>query len=405
MIFFGCLFLESFTTDYLQADEAGFKIKKKKKRPTRVTTVGEDEESMRRNPDDMDTSAEPSTSSTTYTPRQTNLDSTNLVDDDELQASLARTRRELNKKKIQESKLRREALLFEPVRDDTIHLEFAIKKEEDGDDDVAVLLNPSGYIDSGRLATDVAFDTLDDTSEFVRNISLVKPEEPVNTNGITRSKLSTPSTPLPLASTSASNGTSTVIKSEPTDVPLNEIGGGGWGVPREDGEESDEEPLMYDSEMMDLARQREEEDSKPDIKPTLPGDDEFTGTAGEALVSRGMASTLNLLRHQGLLEVRTPEQLEEDRQRRAKDAWLALQRKTELAKEDEKRLIKEAGSSKDQHQREIDNRARERRDAENSMKAMESYKPVVEIKYQDEFGRDETPKEVSSFFFLLTGSH
>lgn len=333
----------------------------------------------------MDTSTTGTAS--TSTPRYTNLDSANLIDDDDLQASLARSRREINKKKIAEMKRRSVTAAPPPIKMETDSSNYV--KVESDDEDAPVVLNPSGYIDAGRLDTDVAFDTLDDTSEFVRNISLASaaakiPSVVASTlNGSTTNGNGTPS----IVKEVVQPGTSTVIKREVEDVPLSEVTGG-WGVPREDGEESDDggDAQMADAEMF------EPEDEQ---KPSLVGaEGDFGGTAGEALVSQGLASTLNLLRHQGLLEVRTPEQLEEDKARRKKDAWLALQRKGEADREEEKKSIKAAGSSKDQYQRELDNKARDRRDAERAMEAMKSYNPVVDIKYQDEFGRNETPKEV-----------
>lgn len=184
-----------------------------------------------------------------------------------------------------------------------------------------------------------------------------------------------------------------VIKAEPEDVPLSEIGaapsGGGWGPAREDGEESDDDMAMgggMDSVIPGAS-------AHEDIKPKLE-DDEIGGSSGSTLVSKGMASTLSLLRHQGLIVPRTPEELERDRVQKEREAWLAAQRRRDREREEEKQRSRAAGSSIDQQQREYENRMREQRDAQASMAAYSNYKPNVNLTYHDEFGRDQTPKEV-----------
>lgn len=298
-----------------------------------------------------------------------NLDDTNLIDDDDLQAQLARTRREASKRKIAE--LKAFAAANPRPAADAMDVD-RIKVESDNDDD------------DGPTGDDIL--VLDDTSEFVRNISLAAaaPARP-STNGVVIKGEATPA-PAP------ANGLASVapvIKSEDVDVPLAEVGG--WGSPREDGEESGGED--DDTAMMEAYGGDGE--AKPEVKPE---DDEDTiGGVGEILVSKGMSSTLSILRQQGLLKVRSPEELAKDKSQKEREAWLAQQRKRDLERLLEKQRSKEAGSSKDQQQREYENRMRDKRDAEEAMRAFDNYKPVVNLTYHDEFGRDQTPKEVSLF--------
>mgnify|MGYP001574731400 CR=1 FL=1 len=312
-------------------------------------------------------------------PRRTNLDETNLIDDDDLQASLARTRREVNKKKI--AAMKSFAATAPPPPTNGMDVD-AIKEESDdergtdnaptgGDDDVIVM---------------------DDTSEFVRNITLAAA---ARTAAAAAALIKVEANGTGTLAGKASNGAASVmpvIKAEPEDVPLSEVAVGGWGPAREDGEESDEDVAMEEGED---APGREEEEAKPVLD-----EDGFGGTATEGLVSRGMASTLNFLRHQGLIHERTAEELLRDKQQKEKEKWLAEQRRRDRERDEERRRAKEAGSSKDQQTREYENRMREREEAQATHEAFANYKPVVNLTYHDEFGRDQTPKEVSPFRFV-----
>ncbi|ORY92906.1 SART-1 protein [Leucosporidium creatinivorum] len=363
-------YTKSFNTDYLQEGDVGFKVKKKKKRPpTRVpsSSLADDIDPTAMDVDSPATSAAP-------TLTHTNLDETNLIDDDDLQASLARSRREASKKKILEMKKRKEALAAAGPGEG---MELDRVKEESDDEGAT-----GGGGGGGGDADDVL--VLDDTSEFVRNITLAAAAPPaLRTNGAVAVKKE-----------EGAQSVMPVIKAEPEDVPLAELGdgalgggegGGGWGAAREDGEESDEDMAMggIDSVVPSTA-----EDVKPKVE-----DDEIGGSSGSVLVSKGMASTLSLLRHQGLIVPRTPEELERDRVQKEREAWLAAQRKRDREREEEKQRSRAAGSSIDQQQREYENRMREQRDAQATLEAFNNYKPNVNLTYHDEFGRDQTPKE------------
>lgn len=280
-------------------------------------------------------------------PRRTNLDETNLVDDDDLQASLARSRREAAKKR---SVAMKSAMPVDVVQ---------IKEESDEED--------SGIGGVGF--------TIDDMSEFVQRIGRNDPTQ----TAVKREPALTPAT----------NGAASVLKEvkleQPDDVPAMEVVAGGWGPAREDGEESDE-----DTEMGKF------EDGEPeDIKSTVKSGnaDMIIGTAGQGLVSSGMASTLNLLRQQGLMQVRSEEDLQQDKERKQKAAWLAA--KAERERERAEEALKRKGDNRTQAEREYDNRMRDQVEARETMEAFNSYKPVVDIKYHDEHGRSLNVKEVS----------
>jgi hypothetical protein len=194
-----------------------------------------------------------------------------------------------------------------------------------------------------------------------------------------------------------------VIKREEDDVPLEEISGG-WGAPREDGEEDeqmydpDAAPFGHEESSAQPASTSAEGEFKPQIKPE--DDDALATTGQELLVSRGMASTLSMLRHQGLVKTRTPEDLAREKELKEREAWLSEQRSREREREKERLESRKAGDQKGQQQREYENRQRETRDAQASLEAFSNYKPVVNLTYHDEFGRDMTPKEVRFFFSL-----
>ncbi|KAK4053274.1 hypothetical protein OIO90_004048 [Microbotryomycetes sp. JL221] len=342
-------YAKTFNTDYLQEGEAGFKIKKKKKRATRTK-------------DAQDEAADPTAMDVDGAgPRQVaierqNLDATNLVDDDDLQASLARQRREANKKKIAEIKARAAAALIERERQDSMDLDGGFVKREPDDEN-----GQNGAGDEGDVLV------LDDTSEFVRNIQLAAARPPVpRTNGVVVKK---------------EEGTDSIvpqIKREEEDVPLDELTTtNAHDNSAMDEDDQEEEGLVHDEE---------------DVKPKTENGPEL-GTAGEVLVSGGMASTLSLLRNQGLIKPRTPEEIERERVLKEREAWLAKQRRRDEQREAERIASRQAGSSKDQQQREYENRMRDQREAQEALDSFKDYKPTVNLEYRDEFGRQLSAKE------------
>ncbi|GJN89245.1 hypothetical protein Rhopal_002224-T1 [Rhodotorula paludigena] len=383
-------YTKTFNNDYLQEGDAGFKKpKKKKKRAMRTTTMGDDEP----NGDGSAMDVDGGPAAPKQIQRQS-LDETNLIDDDDLQASLARQRREAAKQKIKALKERAAAAPVPPAaRGDGMDEDGVVKKEEDDEDALTSLSKPAKPTEDEDDEGDVL--VLDDTSEFVRNISLAASAAQERAEREAARQRSASVAPK-REDTAGIASVAPRIKAEEEDVPLSEVGGaptnGGWGEAREDGEE--DEPMRdfdADAFVADAVATGGDEEVKPDVKGG--DDDEFATTGQEQLVSRGLASTLSLLRHQGLVKTRTPEELARDKEVKQREAWLAAQRKRAEDRERERIESRKAGDKKDQQQREYENRMRDQRDAQATLEAYANYKPVVNLTYHDEFGRDMTPKE------------
>lgn len=105
-----------------------------------------------------------------------------------------------------------------------------------------------------------------------------------------------------------------------------------------------------------------------------------------------MASTLNILRQQGLLQGASKEVLEREETQKAKDAWLA-QYRHRIAQRELEKLRQRNAPGKDQAQREWENRQRDQTEAREALDLFSDYKPDVEIRYHDEDGRVLTTKE------------
>ncbi|GEM07351.1 u4 tri-SnRNP-associated protein 1 [Rhodotorula toruloides] len=361
-------YTKSFTSDHLQEGEAGFrKLKKKKKRAGRITTLVDEEEVP--NGTAMDVDGAPAAPKRI---ERASLDETNLIDDDDLQASLARQRREAAKQKIKELKAR-SAAASRPANG-TNSATDVVKKEEDDDDAMTSLSRPATAAQEEDDEGDVL--VLDDTSEFVRNISLAA------TAAAERAEKEAQRASV--AVKRADEGMVSVapqIKAEEVDEPLTELGEahrGGWAPARADGEEDEQ---MYDPDAPPMlgravseVSEAPAEDAKPEIK--AEDDDALVTTGGEQLVSRGLASTLSLLRHQGLVKPRTPEEIQREKEFKEREAWLAAQRRRDMERERERLESRRMGDKKDQQQREYDNRMRDQRDAQATLEAYSNYKPA-----------------------------
>ncbi|KAG2074278.1 SART-1-domain-containing protein [Suillus decipiens] len=313
------------TRDYLQEGDVGFKKPKtKKKRPSRRAPVDDDENIM-------EVDEKP------VVPRPRELDA-NFVDDDELQAALARSRRaKLHKPK----KLSPEEIARKEERnreqssqaDDTLQIDDA----EDGD--------ANGL-------------TFDDTSEFVRAISYntaaVK-TEPAEES--VTAKQTSPSRDLSVAA---------------GDEALDEI---------EAGEVVKEEEY---EDMMEVISEAEE-------KTTAVNDDIEVGTSGEKTFGSGMAATLSLLRQQGVLALPSADQTAREDIQLHRDRFLAEYRSRQTQRETDR--LQSRSGNKDQATREYENRLREQQEARAQLELFKDYKPDVEIVYYDEYGRVLTPKE------------
>ncbi|KAF4613943.1 hypothetical protein D9613_007570 [Agrocybe pediades] len=331
------------TNDYVQEGDIGFKKPKtKKKRPSR------------RVPADAELTGDAMDVDQPVAPLERNLDA-NFVDDDELQAALARSR----KAKLHKAKKISPEELAKKIAQERI-------KEEEQENELMIKTEDPDHEEEGGL-------TFDETSEFVQavgNNPIVKPKrEPQEV------KLSEPK-----REPSRQRSMSRDVSMAPGDVALDELEAGEVRVKEEDDD--------FDMGMLDDI---EEAIKKTEAEEQVAGTAGEVGTAGEQTFSTGLASTLNILRQQGILAQPSADQLEREKTQRQRDLWLAEQRRRVAQRELER--LQSRGANKDQAQREYENRMREAQEAREAMDAFKNYKPDVNIVYYDEFGRALSAKE------------
>jgi U4/U6.U5 tri-snRNP-associated protein 1 len=209
--------------------------------------------------------------------------------------------------------------------------------------------------------------TFDDTSEFVRSIvynPVAVPTELVE--------------PPPAKEESRQPSMTRDFSMEASDEAMEELEAGEL-VMKED---EDEEAMLNAIENALRVTEAEE---------LSAAKTEDIGTSSEQTFGTGMASTLNILRQQGILATPGGDQLDREKTQLQRDLWLADQRRR-LAQREMERL-QSRGGNKDQAQREYENRLREQQEARENLEAFKNYKPDVNIVYYDEFGRTLTPKE------------
>ncbi|CAL1716231.1 unnamed protein product [Somion occarium] len=333
------------TADYLQPGEFGFKKPKtKKKRPSRRVAEFSDVGPTGGDDNEMQVDEKP------IVPRQRNLD-VNFVDDDELQAALARSRR---------AKLKKPKKLSPEELAQQIAERRAQSVTANGHE--IITIDDDENEGEGGL-------TFDDTSEFVRSIAYapvaIKKEPPAE------QALSRPPSKQP---------------SEPPDVQMKaeeevELEAGEVVVK----EEEDEEAMLHSLEnAIKIAEAAEQAGGIAEA-------DVSVGTASEQTFGQGMAATLNILRNQGVLAPPSADSRERERIQLQRDLWLADYRHMLAERELEKAKLR--GGNRDQATREYENRLREQQEARQNLEAFKNYKPDVNIVYYDEFGRVLTPKE------------
>ncbi|KIY71505.1 SART-1 protein [Cylindrobasidium torrendii FP15055 ss-10] len=321
--------------DYLKEGDKGFKkfkVKKGKKRAGRARTDAELADG-----DDMAVDAP--------APIERNLDM-NFVDDDELQAALARERR---------AKLRKSNKLTPE------ELAKKVAAQKEAEENAIINLVDGEPTEDGGL-------TFDDTSEFIRavgnNAPVVKKE---------------PKETLPEASTSKSRD----VSMAPADEALNEMQVDQTAVKTEEDED-------YSMEMLDDI-ERVLRDAEEEAKANAAAEVDDVGTSAEQSHRTGMAATLNILRQQGVLSAPANDGKEREAIQKQRDAWLADQRLRVARRELEKATSR--GGNRDQATREYENRMREQAEARENLESFKNYKPDVNIVYYDEHGRALTPKE------------
>ncbi|KAF8602904.1 SART-1 protein [Ceratobasidium sp. AG-I] len=332
-------------SDYLAEGDAGFKKPKGKKKRSSRRNQAEPEAEVQAEPAAMEVDEKP----VKFVRRERNLDA-NFVDDDDLQAALARSRK---------SKARKVARLTPEEIAQRVAEEKAEAEAE------AAMANDEPATTGGL--------ELDDTSEFVRSVTFdpvaaVEPKKLIL-------QLPTP-TPAPVAAKHEDEAI------ESMDVDEREDG------EAEEEEEEDEEAMLTAIEGMITAAAG---GSASNEAPAPLEDELGMGTAAEAGRGVGMASTLKILRQQGILTAPTDEVKDREHLQRQKDAWLASHRR--LLAERELARLRSRGQTKDQSAREYENRQRDQQEARDTMESFKDYKPDVELKYFDETGRELNRKE------------
>jgi U4/U6.U5 tri-snRNP-associated protein 1 len=303
----------------------------------------------------------------------------NLVDDDDIQAALARARRESAKKKpkvkAEDIAARSEshhgllgyadAVLVVSQRE-----EDTAPQEENGDED-------------GRI-------TFDDTSEFVRNVNAESRAAPVKRERAASPPAAAPQEPV-------------IVKVK---VERDEEGEVGEDEDMDSEDEDEALAEMAAREGLSLAEYREKIDSQMQemervkqegMEVSLRIDDplfclligEQAASSEEPVMGTGMAGYLNMLKQQGSLKAKTAEDEERERVQKQKDLWMADYRRRIAQRELEK--IQARGGNKDQAQREWEAKIREQNEARDALEIYKSYKPDINIVYHDEFGRGKSP--------------
>ncbi|CEL55899.1 U4/U6,U5 tri-snRNP-associated protein snu66 OS=Schizosaccharomyces pombe (strain 972 / ATCC 24843) GN=snu66 PE=1 SV=1 [Rhizoctonia solani AG-1 IB] len=331
-------------SDYLKEGDIGFKKPKtKKKRSSRRNQPEESEPIAESASMEVDEKPAP-----TFTRRERNLDA-NFVDDDELQAALARSRR---------SKARK----INKLSPEEIAKRVADEKNEAEAEDAMRNEEPV----KGGLE-------LDDTSEFVRSVTF----DPV----VVEPKKLALQLPTPAAAPEP------VGKSEDQTIESMEV-----DDEREDGEadEEDDEAMLNAIEGMIAAAAGGTMSGEGAMDAKVEEELDM-GTAAAANTGRGMAGTLKALKQQGLMSGPDVEVEERERTQKQKDAWLTSHRR--LLAERELARLRSRGMTKDQAAREYENRVRDQHEARETMESYKDYKPDIELRYYDDTGRELDTKE------------
>lgn len=374
-------------SDYLQEGDIGFKKPKTKKRKKAAKVkISFDDDDEQQTADQSAASA--SATATAHADHVEDVEmgdvkvlaepsrrqqTDNFIDDDELQASLAKSRR-LKAKKT-----------FNKMTPEMIAKNLAAQRaaeEAERASGTATPLTANGAVAAnGSTEGETGQEglTFNETSEFVRAIR----ERPAESEVPRRARS---------------------VKRESVDVELNPA----VNIKREDSADAADVPMHEldattvkteadDDGDIDLQAVKEEPEEGEALAATVKAKDK-DGEGSEAqdtdpIIGRGMAGTLSFLRQQGMLPQVNPELKTREEQQRRYDAWLAARRREEQERELARQASKASGSSVDQATRQAQNRNREMEEARRAQERFRDYKPDVEIKYHDEFGRDLDQKE------------
>ncbi|KAJ3069360.1 hypothetical protein HDU98_007601 [Podochytrium sp. JEL0797] len=297
--------------------------------------------------------------------RDSNVDlNVNFVDDDDLQMALSRARNLANKK------------IKRPNVEEMLKAAEEIEQQQQ-------TATAGGSDDSDDEGL-----TLSATSEFVNNLA---------TAPVARATTSRPAVASRLR-----------VRDEDSDEDDEEDKPVPENVEKESEDAADPWGDVNMQESADAAEDEDGEDAEEKEGGIMGGIEE------EPLISGGLAATLRLLSKQGFLEKVDSDQLEREKKQKERAQWLAEQRihdrKREIIKEREKAMQREinkakgpakrggggggnAMSAEDEWKLEEENQRMERQRTRDIEERFKTYTPDVIIKYNDEYGRDLTPKE------------
>ncbi|WFC97466.1 hypothetical protein MYAM1_000180 [Malassezia yamatoensis] len=334
-------------SDYETADLTFKKSKKKKKRATPRVKIELNEDQ------DLDSVAATDTKPHVL-PTSVPL-AENLVDDEELAASLARARRREGKRSIQ-------SITPEMVAKNLAAQQAAEKNQQIG-------------LDTQASQEGITFD---ETTEFIRQIAQ-RPQDSQSQHSASLYAIESPTTqeasiPSPTHDASISRSIPEEAMppaSDASNQPLKQSS----SHTSEDQFHPDDlhtDTFPTETEWADIMAGAETNAENLDL---IQDDQEPASVAGS-----GIAGALQLLRSQGILEQSSAEQREREKKQLRYDAWMRAQKKAER-------------QGTDADSRERMNRSREKREAEEAMDRFKDYTPDVKLEYHDEFGRNLTQKE------------
>ncbi|KAF9917539.1 hypothetical protein BX616_000698 [Lobosporangium transversale] len=331
--------------DYYTKEEAEVTFKKSKKK----------KKSRSRKPDSWEEDGNQEESAMEVErPEPTDISELNFVDDEDLQASLAKARRLATKKAVK-------TLTPEQIAKNLAESK-AMEVEED-------LTQKGGLI-------------ISDVSEFVSNLSSSAIHIPSS-----RAKGKEQSSEAAGTSTS----TSINVSKEDTDM--------------ENAKDAEEENETHDLKSRTRAESEAAEDQDVDMNESKSEEHKPTDNPleDEPLVSRGLGSTLALLKQKGAYKVGSAEQEERARIQAERANWLAEARLREakLARELAREKEREKEKSRDKNysirdrekDREYENQRREQMLMDEREARMKNYKPDIKLEYIDESGNRLSTKE------------
>ncbi|KAG0374382.1 hypothetical protein BGX24_010477 [Mortierella sp. AD032] len=334
--------------DYYTKDEAEITFKKsKKKKKSRSRKADNWDEEGDQDGDAMEVER----------PEPVDISELNFVDDEDLQASLAKARRLATKKTIKK------------LTPEQIAKNLAESKAMEVDEDVS---------QKGGLV-------ISDVSEFVSNLS---------------SSSAIQATPArSTVSTSAKEDTpEPEAKSSPIETETPQDDDAVMQDTKEEGEEEKENfrsrTRAESEEAEDIAMKESNADGQTESETVL---------AEEPLVSRGLGSTLALLKQKGALEMGNAEQAVRAKVQSERARWLAdaRLREAKLAKEmaqskarDKEKVRDKNYSIRDRDRdREYENQRREQQLLDEREARMKNYQPDVKLEYIDDSGNRLNTKE------------